>query len=115
MADLNALYRIRIADEFKQKRAKNPRYSQSAFARFLGVDTTYLSKLLKGKILLSLDLAEQITRKLGLTPVERREFLLSVAEEQRCHALYLIDPALTECDPKVSDSNTQPRSRKKSK
>jgi transcriptional regulator with XRE-family HTH domain len=115
MADLGATYRILMSNEFKRRCAKNSRYSQSAFAKSLGLDTTYMSKLLKGKILLSLDLAEQITKKLRLSQEEKRDFLLSVAEEQKCHALYLIDPSLTECDPQTPDSNSQPRPRKKLK
>jgi transcriptional regulator with XRE-family HTH domain len=112
MADLNAAYRILVSEEFKRRCAKNSRYSQSAFAKSLGIDTTYMSKLLTGKILLSLDLAEQITKKLNLSREKKREFLLSVAEEQKCHALYLIDPSLTECDPHTPDSNSRPKSRK---
>lgn len=115
MADLNATYRIRIQNEYKARAAKNSRYSQSAYAKFLGLDTTYLSKLLNGKILLSLDLAEQITKKLKLTPTERKEFLFSVAEEQKCHALYLIDASLTDCDPESAEANTRPKPRKKAK
>lgn len=81
MSDLSAAYRKLINDEFRRRRTKNSRYSQSAFAKFLGLDTTYLSKLIKGKILLSLDLAEKITKKLNLTTNERKDFLLSIAEE----------------------------------
>ena len=113
MADLEATYRVRLSEEFKAKRSKNSRYSQNAYAKFLGLDTTYMSKLLKGKILLSLDLADQITKKLNLKEEERREFLFSVAEEQECHALYSIDPSLTECNSKTHELNSQPKTRKK--
>ena len=115
MADLSAIYRVRLSEEFKRRSAKNTRYSQSAFSKFLGLDTTYLSKLLKGKLLLSLDLADKIANKLNLDSEERKGFLLSVAEEQKCHALYLVDPSLTECDPQTPQSNYQPKPRKKLK
>jgi transcriptional regulator with XRE-family HTH domain len=97
MADLNATYRIVLADEYKKRVSKNKKYSKNSFARFLGINNTYLSKLLSGKILLSLDIAEKITKRLQLGGPARSDFLLSAAEEQKCHALYLIDPLLTEC------------------
>ena len=82
------------------------------YARSLGVDGSYFSKLLSGKILLSLDLADNLAKKLKLSKEERTEFLLSAAEEQKCHALYLIDPALTECNPALDILNKQPQSKK---
>jgi transcriptional regulator with XRE-family HTH domain len=113
VADLTASYRILINKEFKRRCEKNLRYSQNAFAKYLGLNSTYMSKLLKGKILLSLNLAERIMKKLNLSESEEKEFLLSVAEEQKCHALYLINPSLTECDPENDESNFEPKPRKK--
>src|SRR5665213_1887907 len=101
MADLTAQYRTILKDEFAAKTKANPRFTQGAFARYLGLDRTYFSKLTAGKILLSLDVAESMARRLKLKDAVRTEFLLSAAEEQRCHALYLIDPRLTDCDPQA--------------
>ena len=111
MADLEATYRKILEDVYDQKRKANPRYSRTSFARMLGVDPTYLSKLRSGKILLSLDIAEKITKKLNFSTEVRTSFLLSAADEQRCHALYLIDASLTDCDRKLDRINDQPRSR----
>lgn len=47
MADLNAVYRQILKESFALKREKNPRYSLRGFARFLGVDATFLSKLME--------------------------------------------------------------------
>ena len=113
MADLDADYRKILGAALASKKNVNSRYSNNSFARTLGVDATYLSKLSRGKILLSLDLAEKITRRLKLSPAERTRFLLSAAEEQRCHAMYLIDPALTDCDSSQHEKNLLPASRKK--
>ena len=113
MADLTARYRTILKDEFVEKTRVNPKFTQSAFARYLGLDRTYFSKLTAGKILLSLDVAERLTRRLKLKDPVRAEFLLSAADEQRCHALYLIDPRLTDCDPQAHEMNVQPASRKR--
>jgi transcriptional regulator with XRE-family HTH domain len=113
VADLNAHYRIVLTNEYKKRVMKNKKYSKNSFARLLGIDGTYLSKLLSGKILLSLDIAEKVTKRLQLDKKGRIDFLLSAAEEQRCHALYLIDPTLTDCDSALHKINLQPVSRKK--
>lgn len=109
MSDINASYRKILFSEFQTRKAKNPRYSVRAFAKYLFLDNGFLSKLFSGKVLLSLDLADKITKRLKLTPELRREFLLSAAEEQRCHALYLIDPSLTECEIELHETNLLPR------
>lgn len=110
MADLNAYYRKILSDELQVRRKRNPRYSLRAFALFLGVDNGYLSKLTAGKVLLSLDLADKLTKRLKLSPSVRKDFLLSAAEEQRCHTLYLIDPKLTDCEEELHETNLLPRS-----
>lgn len=113
MADLDARYRSILSEQFELRAKRNPRFSKNAFAKALGLDRTYYSKLSSGKILLSLDLADQVTKKLKLSPKVRAEFLMSAAEEQRCHALYLIDPALTGCDLEKHPTNVLPKSRRK--
>lgn len=108
MADLESFYRLYLKQELARRVAKNKRYSLRGFAQFLGVDNSFLSKLMSGKNLLSLDLADQFSRKLKLDSEMRTEFLLSAAEEQRCHALYLIDPKLTDCDSQAHETNLLP-------
>lgn len=113
MADLEAFYREMIQREYEKRVQKNPRYSKNAYAKFLGLSPAYYSKLMSGKIMISLDIADRITKKLKLGADERRASLLSVAEEQRCHALYLIGSELTSCDPSLDNLNVLPKSRKK--
>lgn len=111
MADLKAFYRIQLQKEYDERLNKNPRYSKNSFVKFLGITPSYYSKLMGGKILLSLELADKISKKLGLSSDLRRDFILSVADEQRCHALYLIDPSLTSCDPECTETNKHPKKR----
>ena len=49
--------------------------------------------------MLSVDVAASMAKKLKLNDEMRKQFIMSAAEEQKCHALYLIDPNLTDCDP----------------
>lgn len=113
MANLKAFYRIQLQKEYEQRLSKNSRYSQNAFAKFLEITPSYYSKLMSGKILLSLDLAEQISKKLKLSSAMAKEFCISVADEQKCHALFLIDPSYTNCDGELKETNQYPKSRKK--
>jgi hypothetical protein len=113
MADLQAEYRLVLKTEYEKRVSKNPRYSQTAFARSLGLNATYFSKLNSGTILLSLPLAESITEKLKLSPKARASFLCSVADEHRCHSLYRIDPSLTDCSPEKHVTNSAPKFRRK--
>lgn len=108
MADLEAHYRLHLTAEFERRKLRNSRYSLRAYARALNVDNGFLSKLMSGKALLSLDLADTLCAKLKLDPQTRARFLLSAAEEQKCHALYLIDPSLTDCDPALDSINALP-------
>ncbi len=112
MADLDAYYRQLLVSEFEKRKTRNPRYSLRAFARTLNLDNGFLSKLLSGKTMLSIDLADQLTKRLQLSKEERSEFIVSAIEEQKCHALYLLDPDLTECDENLHDVNLLPKTKK---
>ncbi|MBS1986291.1 MAG: TIGR02147 family protein [Bdellovibrionales bacterium] len=71
-------YRKLLAREFTVRRAKNPRYSLRAFARFLEVTPATLSKVLNKKRGLSIDAALKISEKLQLDANLQRTFLDSV-------------------------------------
>lgn len=109
MADLDADYRKILKDTFDEKKSRNKSYSLRSFARLLGIDNGFLSKLMRGQVLLSLDTADQITQKLKMSHEQRRLFIQSAAEEQQCHALYLLDPSLTDCDPEKAETNLNPK------
>lgn len=114
MADMEADYRQKLEAELALRKRKNPRYSLRAFAAFLSVDVSYLSRLRAGRLILSVDLAASFAKRLGLSGKERADFILSAAEEQKCHALHLIDPSLTDCDPARESTNQAPAPRKRS-
>ncbi|MGZ3772137.1 MAG: hypothetical protein ACXVCY_08355 [Pseudobdellovibrionaceae bacterium] len=113
MADLEANYRIVLKKYLDRRQSANPRFSQNAFAKFLGIDKTYFSKLMKGKILLSMEFADLISHRLMLNEADRREFIISAAEEQKCHSLHLLDPSLTDCDLALEEVNVEPKPRNK--
>ena len=98
MADPLSFYRIYLKTELDRRLKSNPRYSLRAFAKSMKIDHGYLSKVLSGKILMTVETAEAIAKNLKLNEELRRKFLLSVAEEQKCSALYGVDPSLTDCD-----------------
>ncbi len=100
MADLDADYRKILKEQIFLKQQKNPRFSLRSFARLLNCDPTFLSKLNAGKLMLSVERASEFTKRLKLPEPERRSFVLSVADELKCHSLYRVDPTLTECAPK---------------
>lgn len=112
MADLEAEYRLILDREYKKRVAKNDLYSKNSFSKKLQVSSSYYSKLMKGEILLPVDRANEMAFLLELSHEERKKFVLSCAEEQKCHALYLIDPIYTDCNPDLADLNKYPFSRK---
>ncbi len=109
MADFEAFYRVYLKEELRLRKSKNRRYSLRAFAKSLKIDNGQLSKIIAGKALLSVDLADQVAKALKLTGTDRVEFLTSAAEEQKCHLLYLVDPSLTDCDSEADEDGESVR------
>lgn len=58
--------RVAIQREFIDRARKNPAYSLRAFAKYLEIDQSFLSKLLKGQRPITRELAAAIAPKLGL-------------------------------------------------
>lgn len=73
--------------EFTDSLARNPSYSQRAFAKRLGLSSGAMSSLMGGKRKVSKKLAERITENLALNPVEKEEvlkaFSKSVASQEK--------------------------------
>lgn len=61
-------FRQTLEHEFGQRRARNPRYSLRAFARFLGTDHATLSQILRGRRPLSPQMVRRFGGRLGLSP-----------------------------------------------
>ena len=68
----NNLEQIRVAiqREFIERCRKNPAYSLRAFAKYLDINQSFLSKLLKGQRAVTEDLAAAVGPKLGLKPAQ---------------------------------------------
>ncbi|MCM2277471.1 MAG: DUF4423 domain-containing protein [Oligoflexia bacterium] len=65
-----------LTEELHRRTRSNPRYSQRAFARQLGMSPGELSEVLRGKRSLSLRSALKAARALALNPEETRELVL---------------------------------------
>lgn len=68
----NNLEQIRVAiqREFIDRCRKNPSYSLRAFAKYLDINQSFLSKLLKGQRAITADFAASVGPKLGLKPAQ---------------------------------------------
>ena len=66
-------FRERLAREFDERRARNPRYSLRAFAKSIGEDHSSLSRILRGRRHLSTRTITRIGHRLGLTAAEITE------------------------------------------
>ena len=91
MKHLQTYYRSKLQELYETILQKNPSYSQNSYAKYLGVTTSYYSKMMSGKIGLSLNIADKITKKLNMSSEERKAFIFSVAEEHHWQSLYQID------------------------
>lgn len=72
-------YRSVLLTALEERCQRNPRYSQRAFARDLGLAPHRVSEILRGRQGLSRQSADAIASKLGLSEVDRQEFLQRVA------------------------------------
>lgn len=70
-------YLKKIEEEFQTRIKKNPAYSLRAFARAMGLNHSVVSRMLKQKRSLPRSKGEYLAEKLNLSPIEKRQFLLS--------------------------------------
>ena len=89
-----------IQAELLRRQAKNPRYSMRAFSLFLDIHPSALSRVLNGKMDLSLETCASLIEKLNLPLDEVRLFIASVAEDKRNRSAALLTRAI---DPKLLD------------
>ena len=68
-------YRVWLANEFKERRERNPRYSLRAFARLLDINHSSLSKILSQKRNVSTKILGRFCNRLGVKP-KLRELIL---------------------------------------
>lgn len=70
-------FKIFLEQEFARRAEKNPKYSLRAFARHLGVDSAFLSKILRGKRQITYSTITRFSQKLHLSHEETQSFLES--------------------------------------
>lgn len=71
-----------LSEELARRIRQNPRYSQRAFARFLGLSPGELSEVLRGRRKLSLKSSFKISKALGLSAVEAKHLIFLIQKEQ---------------------------------
>ncbi|RYZ75687.1 MAG: hypothetical protein EOP05_07165 [Proteobacteria bacterium] len=101
-------FHIRILKaELEKRKDRNRRYSMRAFANFLEMDPSALSRVLSGKLDLSLQASCLILKKLDLNAVDARLFVAAVSEDKRNRAAAVLTRAL---DPSLlADVEFDPR------
>lgn len=78
-----------LLKEYSQRKEANPRYSMRAFARYLGMSSPTLSRVLSNTQDISLTDCKKILKKLDFTEQESIVFVRSVAE-QKCNRTYKV-------------------------
>ncbi|MCR9203664.1 MAG: TIGR02147 family protein [Halobacteriovoraceae bacterium] len=78
--------------EFGNAQARNPSFSQRAFAKRLGLSSGATSNLLNGKRKISKKMAQQLVERLSLDPVEKEDLLESLSKKEKKGPKNLIKP-----------------------
>jgi uncharacterized protein (TIGR02147 family) len=92
-----------LSEELQRRLKSNPRYSQRAFSRQLGLSPGELSEILRGKRGLSLKSALRIGNSLGLNPTETKH-LVELAQIEKSRRMGEEGLAL----PEVTDTHGEP-------
>jgi transcriptional regulator with XRE-family HTH domain len=74
---LTSSFRELLRDRFAALKQKNANFSLRAFARYLDVDQSFLSKVLKGEKKFSLEIMAKLSERLGLSPAQTQLLLNS--------------------------------------
>ena len=85
-------YRTCLKEELALRCERNRQYSVRAFARAIRTDAGALSRILSGKQVPSLKLAQQLMSALDLEPKDQQGFLASLAEEHRSRGMKRLNP-----------------------
>ena len=78
-------YQVYLADQLRQRAQRNPSYSLRAFAKFLRVNVSTLSKIMNRKEVPTLRTAERIVDSLEINERQRALFIESVARSRSEH------------------------------
>lgn len=95
MSELSQAYHVEfLKAELEKRKQKNARYSMRAFASFLDIHPSALSRILNGIQEISLPTAQIVLQQLKMSDDEKRLFLASVAEEKRYRASVVLAEAI---------------------
>ena len=83
-----------MIQELERRQAKNPLYSLRAFAAFLGLHPSALSRVLANKTDLSLKACARVLRKLNLDKDTQKLFIASVAENKMNQSYVILTRAI---------------------
>ncbi|WP_372368749.1 hypothetical protein [Candidatus Uabimicrobium sp. HlEnr_7] len=97
MGKQKPFYILYLENELQRRIDNNCNYSLRAFAKSLEIDASFLSKILLRKQPLALKKAEHLAQKLHLQSSQRKKFILSIADDQKCFSLKKVDGDLTDC------------------
>lgn len=77
--NLSSDFRLYLQTELIRRCRQNANYSQRAFAKFLGVENSWLSKVMRRQKNMSPRSINKIGERLGLSPYEINKFLKSIS------------------------------------
>ncbi len=72
----------KLVEEFLERKGKNARYSERAFAKSVGLSPGFLKLIFQGKRALSVAKAQEVANRLGWSELESGEFLQTVQKEK---------------------------------
>ena len=72
-----------LIQEFRQAKARNPSFSQRAFAKRLGLSSGAMSSIFNGKRKVSKDMALRLLDNLGADPIQRDQVILEFGGNKR--------------------------------
>ncbi|MEK6705212.1 MAG: TIGR02147 family protein [Bdellovibrionota bacterium] len=75
-------FRIRLQRELVKRCQANPKFSLRAFARFLGVESSRLSKILRGERPVGPELFKKFAGKLNLSPTEIEYYRINLQAQR---------------------------------
>jgi len=85
-----------LKNELARRQMRNPRYSMRAFAQAVNIHPSAMSRILAGKLELSLSGCIDLLGHLQITNEDKRLFLASVAEEKNQRSLRVLEKELDE-------------------
>ena len=73
--NMNSVSAQFLRSELRLRQERNPRYSLRAFAKKIGISPAYLSKVLTGKCILSVNAAQKVMERIPVNPEVAKRIL----------------------------------------